>query len=148
MAVQRMFPLTVVTLGVSDVARSAAFYAALGLERRFKATGDEVAFFDAGGVVVALYPWSKLAEDAATPEAPRPKAFRGVTLARNCNSEAEVDAMMAHALSIGATPIRPATKTSYGGYRGYFADPDGHPWEVVVAPGISVSEEGRLILPD
>lgn len=140
------FPLTVVTLGVSDVARSAAFYEALGLTRKFKAAGDEVAFFDAGGVVLALYGWDSLAEDAALPGEPRPQAFRGMTLARNCNSEAEVDAVMAHALGIGAILVRPAEKTSYGGYRGYFADPDGHPWEVVTAPGITLDED-RLLLP-
>ena len=106
------FPLTVVTLGVRDVASSAAFYEKLGLKREFKATGDEVAFFDAGGVILALYGWDKLAADAVIPDQPRPQAFRGMTLARNCNSEAEVDAMMAHALSVGATLVRPAEKTS------------------------------------
>jgi predicted lactoylglutathione lyase len=141
------FPLTVVTLGVADVARSAAFYAALGLTRKMQATGNEVAFFDAGGVVLALYPWHLLAEDAATPDTPRPATFRGMTLARNCKTDDEVDAVMAHALKIGATLLRPASATDYGGYRGYFADPDGHPWEAVRAPGMGFTDDGRLVLP-
>ncbi|MBN8919512.1 MAG: VOC family protein [Rhizobiales bacterium] len=140
--------LTVVTLGVGDVARSAAFYERLGLTRRFRAAGDEVAFFEAGGVVLGLFGWDALAEDAALAEHPRPLAFRGTTLAWNCNAPAEVDAVMAHALSVGATLLRVAGATSYGGYRGYFADPDGHAWEVVQAPGIVVTADGRLDLPD
>lgn len=142
------FALTVVTLGVADVRRSAAFYEALGLTRKFSETGDEIAFFDVGGLLLALFGWDKLADDAALPEHPRPQAFRGMTLARNCRSEAEVDAVMAHALGIGATLLRPAEKTSYGGYRGYFADPDGHAWEIVTAPGFDFTEDGRLILPE
>ena len=145
---QHPFPLTVVTLGVADMAASARFYEALGLTRKVKATGDEVAFFDAGGVVLALYPWHLLAEDAATPDAPRPPAFRGITLARNCRTDAEVDAMMAHALNAGASLLRAASTTDYGGYRGYFADPDGHPWEVVRAPGIGFTDDGRVVLPE
>jgi predicted lactoylglutathione lyase len=142
------FPLTVVTLGVDDMKRSIAFYNALGLVQKFRATGEEVAFFEAGAVVLALFSWDKLAEDAALAAVPRPPAFRGMTLARNCRSEAEVDALMAHALEIGATLLRPAEKTSYGGYRGYFADPDGHAWEAVVAPGLHLKDDGRLALPD
>ena len=142
------FVLTVITLGVSDMRRSVAFYEALGLPRKFKETGDTVAFFDAGGVVLSLFGWDALAEDAALPDAPRPQAFRGTTLARNCRTDDEVDAMMAHALSVGATLLRPASKTSYGGYRGYFADPDGHAWEAVRAPGFGFTDDGRLTMPD
>jgi catechol 2,3-dioxygenase-like lactoylglutathione lyase family enzyme len=142
------FVLTAVTLGVSDFARSVAFYEALGMTRKFKATGDAVAFFDAGGVVLALFRWDMLAADANLAETPRPGAFRGVTLARNCRTETEVDAVLAHAVAIGATLIKPAHKTDYGGYSGYFADPDGHPWEVVIAPGFSVLPDGRVTLPE
>ena len=142
------FVLTVITLGVADIRRSAAFYEALGLERRFKATGDEVAFFDAGGVVLALYRWDLLAEDAALADQPRPDTFRGMTLARNCRSEEEVDSVMAHALATGAVLLRAASRTDYGGYRGYFADPDGHAWEVVKAPGFEFQADGRIVLPE
>ena len=140
--------LTVVTLGVADVAASIRFYDALGFVRRMRATGEQVAFFDAGGVVLALYPWDKLAEDATLSDKPRPQAFRGMTLAWNRSSPAEVDAAMAHALSVGAAPLKPPHETFYGGYSGYFTDPDGHPWEVVCAPGIDVQADGRVTLPD
>jgi catechol 2,3-dioxygenase-like lactoylglutathione lyase family enzyme len=142
------FALNVVTLGVIDFARSVRFYEALGLPRKLRATGDEIAFFDAGGVVLALFRWHMLAEDAALPEAPHPQAFRGITLARMCRSDAEVDALMAHASSIGARVLKPAHGTSFGGYSGYFADPDGHPWEAVRAPGFSFTDDGRVVLPD
>ena len=69
------------------------------------------------------------------PDQPRPKTFRGVTLAWNCASSGEVDAVLDFAISKGASLLKPAHETDYGGYSGYFADPDGHPWEVVVAPG-------------
>lgn len=139
---------TVITLGVEDMRRAIAFYETLGFERKMSATGEQVAFFVTGGSVLALFPWDSLAEDAATHSEPPPEAFRGVTLAWNCNSREEVDAVMAHALSCGAELRRRAGETDYGGYRGYFADPDGHLWEAVVAPGIVVGGDGLLSLPD
>lgn len=140
--------LTVITLGVSDMRRSIAFYDALGFARKFKATGEEVAFFATGGSVLALYPWDKLAQDASLPDHPRPEGFRGSTLAWNCRTEDEVDATLKFAVAQGAALLKPAHKTGYGGYSGYFADPDGHSWEVVVAPGIEVGDDGRVILTD
>lgn len=140
--------LTVVTLGVADMKDSIRFYDALGFGRRARATGEQVAFFDAGGVVLALYPWDKLAEDATLADKPRPQAFRGMTLAWNRSSPAEVDAAMAHALSVGAAPLKTPHETFYGGYSGYFTDPDGHPWEVVCAPGVDVQPDGRVMLAD
>ena len=121
---------TVITLGVSDMRRSIAFYEALGFARKFRATGEAVAFFDTGGTVLGLYPWSDLAHDAALPDNPRPETFRGVTLAWNCNSAGEVDAALEFAVSRGASLLKSAQTTDYGGYCGYFADPDGHVWEV------------------
>ena len=140
--------LTVVTLGVSDMKASIGFYEKLGFARRMRGTGEQVAFFDAGGAVLALYPWEKLAEDAALWDRPRPQAFRGMTLAWNRGSPAEVDEAMAHALACGAQQLKEPHETSYGGYSGYFTDPDGHPWEVVCAPGIDVQGDGRVKLPD
>ena len=140
--------LTVVTLGVADMRRSIAFYERLGFARKMRATGEEVAFFDTGASVLALYSWDKLAADAKLPGQPRPQAFRGVTLAWNCVSSREVDAVMAHAMAKGARLLKAAHRTDYGGYSGYFADPDDHPWEVVVAPGIEVMADGRVRLPD
>jgi len=139
---------TVITLGVADMRTSIAFYEALGFTRKFRATGEAVAFFDTGATVIGLFPWDQLAEDAALPDQPRPQAFRGVTLAWNCNSAEEVDAVMDFAISKGAKLVRPAEKTDYGGYRGYFADPDGHPWEAVVAPHIFAGDDRRVRLPD
>ena len=140
--------LTVVTLGVADMRRSIAFYERLGFARKMRATGEEVAFFDTGASVLALYSWDKLAADAKLPGQPRPQAFRGVTLAWNCVSSGEVDAVTAHAMAKGARLLKAAHRTDYGGYSGYFADPDDHPWEVVVAPGIEVMADGRVRLPD
>jgi uncharacterized protein len=79
---------------------------------------------------------------------PRPQAFRGMTLARMCRSDAQVGAVLAHALSIGAQLLKPAHHASFGGYSGYFADPDGHPWEVVRAPGFAFTGDDRVLLPD
>jgi catechol 2,3-dioxygenase-like lactoylglutathione lyase family enzyme len=139
---------TVITLGVGDMKRSIAFYERLGFRRKMHATGQEVAFFETGASVVALYPWDKLAADAAIPDQPRPTAFRGVTLAWNCASPSEVDDVVAHALAQGARLLKPARPTDYGGYAAYFLDPDGHVWEVVVAPSIEVTADGRVALPD
>jgi uncharacterized glyoxalase superfamily protein PhnB len=140
--------VTAVTLGVQDFQASLRFYEALGFVRKFRATGDKVAFLDAGGVVLALFRWDDLAADAALPSEPRPQAFRGTTLAWNCATSADVDAAYARALAAGAKPIRPPGQTDYGGYRGYFADPDGHAWEVVKAPVFTFTADGRLVLPD
>ena len=112
------------------------------------ATGEAVAFFDTGGSVLALFPWDQLAQDATLPDQPRPKAFRGVTLAWNCSTNGEVDDILKFAVAKGASLLKPAHKTDYGGYSGYFTDPDGHPWEVVVAPGIEVGDDRRVHLTD
>jgi len=138
--------LTVITLGVSDIRASIAFYDALGFSRRLKATGEAVAFYDTGGPVLALFHWDQLAADAALPDKPRPTTFRGIALAWNCATREEVDAVLAFAVDKGAALLKAAHETDYGGYSGYFADPDGHPWEVVVAPGIEVGEDRRVHL--
>jgi len=138
--------LTVITLGVSDIRASIAFYDALGFSRRLKATGEAVAFYDTGGPVLALFHWDQLAADAALPDKPRPTTFRGITLAWNCRAREEVDAVLAFAVDKGAALLKAAHETDYGGYSGNFADPDGHPWEVVVAPGIEVGEDRRVHL--
>jgi predicted lactoylglutathione lyase len=140
--------LTAITLGVTDFHDSVRFYEALGFERKFRATGDEIAFFETGASILALFRWDELAQDAQVPAGPRPQAFRGTTLAWNCASEQEVDAAMARALAAGAKLLKPASKTSFGGYSGYFSDPDGHVWEAVMAPGFDVREDGRVELPD
>ncbi len=135
--------LTLVTLGVADVARAKAFYEALG----FKPCGFEnehVGFYEAGGVVLGLFGRKPLAEDAGVPD--DGKGFRGVSLAHNTRSEAEADAVLAHAVASGATLIKPAQKVFWGGYSGYFADPDGHFWEVAYNPGFPLDAAGRMQL--
>ena len=139
---------TFITLGVADMRASIAFYEALGFARKFRATGEAVAFFDTGATAIGLFPWEALAKDATLPADPRPPAFRGMTLAWNCNSPEEVDRVLQFAISKGATLLKAAHKTDYGGYSGYFCDPDGHPWEVVVAPNITVDDNRRVQLPD
>ena len=139
---------TVVTLGVGDMRGSIAFYESLGFARKLRITGEEVAFFDTGATMLALYSWEKLALDAELADQPRPAAFRGITLAWNCRSEAEVDQVLDFAVAQGARLLKPAHRTGYGGYSGYFADPDDHPWEVVVAPGVEVGDDNRVHLAD
>ena len=139
--------LTVVTLGVRDFHASLRFYEALGFKRKVRETGDQIAFLDAGGVVLGLWHWDLLAEDEALPVEPV-SAYRGSSLAWNCKTADEVDAAFARAIAAGAKILRSPGKTDYGGYRGYFADPDGHAWEVVWAPGFTFTEDGQLILPD
>ncbi len=93
--------LTAITLGVRDVPASARFYEALGFERKVRSTGDEIVFLQAGGVVLALWDWDKLAEDTVISSQPRPQTFRGMTLAWNCATPAEVDAIFEKALAAG-----------------------------------------------
>lgn len=138
--------LSLVTLGVSDLARSVTFYETLGFER--KARGAQgVGFFQAGACAFAVWPVEELAKDSLAKSNGAP-SFRGVALAWNCRSEEQVDAAIARAWSAGASIPKPPQKTPWGGYAGYFADPDGHLWEVAYNPGFPLTEDGRLTLPD
>jgi uncharacterized protein len=138
--------LSLVTLGVSDLARSTAFYEALGFRRKSRGA-DGVAFFEAGGVILSLWPTAELAKDAEIASA-NPGGFRGMSLAWNCTSASEVDRALARAMEAGATLIRSARTVFWGGYTAYFADPDGHLWEVAHNPQFPFSADGRLLLPD
>jgi catechol 2,3-dioxygenase-like lactoylglutathione lyase family enzyme len=141
--------ISLVTLGVSDVKRAARFYEALGFERKMRgAPESEVAFFDAGTLALSLYAVSGLARDAGFAPDETPSPFRGASLAWNCASEAEVDAVMALAQRAGARELVPAKRAGWGGYHGHFADPDGHIWEVAHNPQFPLSAEGRPTLPD
>jgi catechol 2,3-dioxygenase-like lactoylglutathione lyase family enzyme len=135
--------LSLITLGVSDVPRSRAFYEALGF-RASRGSQESVAFLDAGGVVLALFGRGPLAEDATVEDSA--PGFSGVALAHNARSEADVDAALAEAVAAGAKLIKAAGKTFWGGYAGYFADPDGHLWEVAHNPYFSFSADGRIVL--
>lgn len=136
--------LSLVTLGVADVAEARAFYKRLGLVPSSFAS-DEVAFFDMNGTVLGLFGRGDLAADAGVDD--RPAEFRAVSCAMNVSSEAEVDDALAHAASCGASITRPAHKASWGGYSGYFADPDGHLWEIAYNPHFRLTPEGRLCVP-
>jgi uncharacterized protein len=136
--------LSLVTLGVADVARSRWFYEALGW-RASTASQEDVAFFQLGGIGLSLFGRAALAEDAGLPEAP---GSGGVALAHNARTRDEVDTILARARAAGAPILRPARETSWGGYAGYFADPDGHPWEVAWNPHFPLGADGSLQLPD
>jgi len=137
--------VNIVTLGVADVAASRIFYQRLGFVAS-PAGNDEIAFFNANGIVLAIFGHAALAHDAGLPAQAQP-AFRGVSLAWNAASEAEVDAIIAHAVACGARLLNPPQKVFWGGYSGYFADPDGHLWEVAFNPFFPLSAEGRIELP-
>jgi catechol 2,3-dioxygenase-like lactoylglutathione lyase family enzyme len=134
--------ISVVTLGVADLARARAFYEALGWKTR-AAPDDEVAFFQAGGLVVALWSRASLAEDSAVADN---GGWGGITLAHNVRSPAEVDAVLAEAEAAGATIGRPGAETFWGGYSGVFLDPEGHPWEVAHNPRWTVADDGSVRL--
>jgi len=135
--------VSLVTLGVGDLARGRAFYEALGWSTN-AAPGDDVVFFAAGGMVVALWDRAALAEDSGVGDS---GGWGGVTLAHNVRSPAEVDAVMEEARAAGATIAREAGETFWGGYSGAFADPDGHPWEVAHNPRWTIEDDGSITLP-
>ena len=133
--------LSLVTLGVADLERATRFYEALGWQANRDAEG--VAFFQTGGLVVALWGRCELAEDSAVVDS---GGWGGVTLAQNVRTPAEVDAVLAAAEQAGATIGRPGAATFWGGYSGIFVDPDGHPWEIAHNPFWVITEDGRTLL--
>jgi uncharacterized protein len=134
--------LSLVTLGVGDLEAARAFYEALGWTTGAE-PGDDVVFFQAGGMVVALWDRAKLAEDSCVRDE---GGWGGVTLAYNARSREEVDAVMEEARAAGATIGRQAAETFWGGYSGIFIDPGGHPWEVAHNPRWTVHEDGSVSL--
>lgn len=136
--------LTLITLGVADVARAAVFYeAGLGWKRS-GASMDTYVLFNLGGMVLGLHPRQELAADAAV--ADDPTGFSGITLSQNATSEAEVDEALAKAEASGAAIVKPAQKASWGGYSGYFKDLDGHLIEIAYNPFWKLDEQGNLML--
>jgi catechol 2,3-dioxygenase-like lactoylglutathione lyase family enzyme len=134
--------LSLVTLGVADLDRSRRFYESLGWRRNNR--DDGVVFFQIPGGVLALWGRHELAAETGLPDS---GGFGGIALAYNTRSRAEVDSVLAEAESAGARILRPAAETFWGGYSGYFADPDGHPWEVAHNPGWRIDPNGRVVLP-
>lgn len=132
----------IVTLGVSDLDRSIAFYRALGWEQR----GDRaqgIVWFRTSGTWLGLFPADDLAEDAGLDREALP-AFRALTLAVNLPTEADVDAAFAAWVEAGGSLVKAATRAPWGGYSGYVADPDGHLWELCFNPGFPLDEHGRV----
>lgn len=134
--------ISLITLGVADLARSRTFYEE-GLGWQPADAPDGVVFYQLPGMAFALFGRDDLAEDARTPI---DGTFSGITLACNQRSEADVDRVLAEAESAGARILKPAERVFWGGYSGYFADPDGHVWEVAFNPGWPLADDGTLTL--
>ena len=134
--------VSLITLGVTDLSRAKGFYEALGW-RAAGEVAEDVVFFQAGGMVVALWDRAKLAEDSAVRDA---GGWGGVTLAYNARSPEAVDAVISEARAAGAVIGREPATTFWGGYSGIFIDPDGHPWEVAHNPGWTLHADGAVSL--
>jgi predicted lactoylglutathione lyase len=134
--------VSLITLGVADLVRARAFYEALGWTTG-AAPADDVVFFQAGGMVVALWSRAELAGDSGVEDG---GGWGGVTLAYNVRSPAEVDAVIDEARRAGARIAREGAATFWGGYSGVFVDPDGHPWEVAHNPHWTVADDGSVRL--
>ena len=133
--------ISIVTLGVADVSRSAAFYEALGWQR-CASSMDEIAWFRTADSYLGIFGWDDLADDAALID-PSRGSFGGITLAINIESAEAVDAALAEAIAAGGTLLKPGTELPFG-YGGYFADPDGHAWEVAYNPSFPIGPDGRI----
>lgn len=135
--------LSLITLGVADLARARHFYEdGLGWTRGN--VEDEVAFYQLNGLILGLWSRAELAGDARLPDTGA--VFSGITIAYNTRSHAEVDEVLALAAAAGGTILKAAQEQPWGGYSGYFADPDGHPWDVAFNPGWSIDTAGQVLL--
>jgi len=144
--------ISLITLGVADVAQARTFYQRLGWRGQ---EVEETVFFQAGGMALVLWGRDKVAADAGlsgtctgTGAGTGTGGFGGVTLAHNVRSREEVDRVLAEAVAAGAEITQPARETFYGGYAGFFADPDGHVWEIAHNPGFALDDGGAITLPD
>lgn len=139
--------MSMITLGVADLQRATAFYAqVLGTPPNTSFGG--VTFIQLPGVWISLYPFSELARDIGPDFSASRTGFSGISLAHNARSAADVRAILANAAAAGGTILKPAQDTFWGGYSGYFSDPDGHIWEIAWGPGFSFSEHGDLQFSD
>ena len=135
--------ISLITLGVRDLGRARSFYEALGWVPTGAKPDDDVFFFQAGGMALALWDRTKLAEDSVVTDS---GGWGGVTLAHNVRSPEEVDAVLREAEAAGASIARPGAETFWGGYSGVFIDPEGHAWEVAHNPGWSLRADGSIQL--
>lgn len=136
--------VSIITLGVLDLERSRQFYERIGW-RRSMAQSEGIVFFQAGGMALALYPREELAKDANV--APGGAGFNGVALAYNARNRSEVDSVLAEAVAAGAELLKPAQEAFWGGYSGYFSDPDGFLWEVAWNPSFPIAADGSIRIP-
>jgi len=134
--------VSLITLGVSDLGRARSFYESLGWETGAEES-DDVVFFQAGEMIVALWDRARLAEDSTVEDS---GGWGGITLALNLGSPAEVDTVIKEARAAGASIGREPAETFWGGYSGVFVDPDGHPWEVAHNPHWTLTEDGSVRL--
>ena len=137
--------LSLVSLGVDDLKVSRAFYEKLGWKASPKNSNDNIVFFQLGGIVLGLYGRKALAEEANLPLG---SGFGGVALAHNGRSKEDVDRILEEAAAAGARILKPAVEVFWGGYSGYFADPDDHVWEVAFNPFLPIAEDGSVTLPE
>ena len=137
--------ISIITLGVASLERSRQFYERIGW-RCSKPQSDGIVFFQAGGMAVALYPREELAKDANV--APQGSGFQGISLAYHARNRSEVDSVLAAAVAAGAKLLKPAQEAFWGGYSGYFSDPDGFLWEVAWNPSFPIAADGSIRIPD
>ncbi len=137
--------VSLITLGVADLARAAAFYDRLGWPRALR-KAEGVAFYQVGGMALALWPRTELVKDSTTSD--DGGRFHGMALAYNTRSRAEVDDVLAEAEAAGGTIVKPGQQTFWGGYAGYFTDPDGFLWEIAHNESFTIAADGRVTLPD
>lgn len=137
--------VSIITLGVANLQRSSEFYERLGWQRSM-AEAEGIVFFQAGGIALALFPRDELAKDANL--APDGSGFKGISLAHNTRNRIEVDSILKEAEGAGARLLKPAQEAVWGGYSGYFSDPDGFLWEVAWNPSFRMAEDGSIRIPN
>jgi predicted lactoylglutathione lyase len=137
--------VSVITLGVANLERSREFYERLGWQRSM-AKAEGVVFFQAGGMALALFPRHELAKDANI--APDGNGFTGISIAYNARNREDVNSVLKDAEDAGARLLKPAQEASWGGYSGYFSDPDGFLWEVAWNPFFPMAEDGSIRIPE
>ena len=136
----------IITLGVKDIDRSLKFYRELGFQSSVQEENPAVVFFQNGGAALALYPRDKLAKDISEASPPQGQGFGGITLAFNTREQDEVDKIMAQAKAAGGKIVKQPQRVFWGGYSGYFADPDGYYWEVAYWENWQFNEDGSLVI--